>query len=235
MKRKSFYYKGELFNSDFDVLDIETKITPKNIHKLKFKEPFIIKKLCFVFFGPRKKLLAVYVNGNNENVDLQTRMFNSYDIQNKIMDSNIVRFIENKLKESEVDPLFANNISIRNCNGYDFYFYDKELFNTHFDIYEINRKIIPNRIINEYHESSDLKYNREKFIIEKIRIFTYNDRICSVNIDSPHPNADIVDRCFCLPPNLTGQKLNDLSFRVFEEIFKIHNLKNPYFYPQCNE
>lgn len=229
MNRK-FFYNKKVFNSYFDVVDVRTRIIPKYINISYFPDSFIITKIIFLLFYDRIK--RVYVNGNHPNINPENRMFVSEYIKNKNMDKNIIEYIERKLENINYeDELFfipdSNKISFHK----PFHFYNKKEFNMNFDSYEVNKRIIPDKLIDNNNNKFRIIDLSDNFVIERIRIFTYNNRIQNVIIDSPHPNADIVDRSFCLPKNIIGQKISNSSFKIIEEILKIYNLKNPYFFP----
>lgn len=236
LKHKHTIFKKEKFNNNFDVVDVTVNIEPKYLNFLdryKFPQTFKITKLIFVLFFGRIK--RIYLNGNHPNSDLQTRLFRSDHLKNKKMNDIAIDLVTNQLSKANRKNIFFelkyNNIVKKKINNFDFFFYSHKLFNTEFDIYEINKRIRPNKIIKKEFKKYKILKISENLIIERTRIFTYNDKIHSIIIDSPHPNADIVDRSFCLPPNIINQDINDINFKIIEEIIKTYNLIDPYFYP----
>lgn len=232
MKYKEFFYDKYTFNSHFDIVDVNLEIIPDYFNRWFYPDTFTITKLTFLLFG-RNKIKRLYINGNHPNVNMETRLIISDKIKNKKIDSDLIEKVSKVLKRYQNGTFFDLNNKIPVCNFYgrEFRFYDKKKFNMNYNVYEINKRIIPERVYTDYNSCFSIKTIPENFIIERVRFFTDDDRIISLNTDAPHPNSDIVDRSFCLPQNLIGQKIKNIPFIVFEELLKIYNLINPHFHP----
>ena len=94
-------------------------------------------------------------------------------------------------------------------------------------IYQIDKEIIPNCLI----------YNRKFFnifeinsdcIIRRYFVYTVDDKIKKVILESNHPNCDPTTGVFCIPNRLYNKKLTNEILDFIEKIFKTFNVDNCY-------
>lgn len=94
-------------------------------------------------------------------------------------------------------------------------------------IYQIDTEIIPNRLI----------YNKKSFniceidsdcIIERYFVYTIDDKIEKVTLESDHPNCDPDTGIFCIPDRLYNKEINSEMLDLIEKMFETFNLDNCY-------
>ena len=98
-------------------------------------------------------------------------------------------------------------------------------------IKQINKKIIPNRIL----------YNSEIWNItsvdEKFVIYSYileldeEGYIRNLILESKHPNCEPINNRFCLPNYIYQLKFNDQTRKLIENLLSTFNVNNAYFSP----
>lgn len=222
-------FESESVNSDFDVHEFLVNIEPN--YETVSPELFTIHRLTILTHGGLIK--RIYIDSNHPNAEFATREFNGWEFKNKNLNPQTLKDIVGSLEKLDVSKkinyYLYNPIHVVNIDEQNFLFYDRRYFNSEFDVYETFDKIIPTKA---YHnkQSYQIESISDFFIIEKIRIFTYNNEIYSITTNSPHPNSDIVDRDFCLPKQIKGCNLFDIGYKPLRELLKIYNMDNPYFY-----
>lgn len=96
----------------------------------------------------------------------------------------------------------------------------------------IEKRIVPNKLICN-NSLYDISLNSDKYIIEKIVIFTNkSNKIEKVFImDGIHPNCDPKSRELCIPDSIKEMKFNENTIEIIENTIKIFNFDSAFFQP----
>ena len=89
---------------------------------------------------------------------------------------------------------------------------------------------VPNKLKfkNIIHEITNLD---KKFIIKDYQIKTNDDKIDTVILYNPHPNANPQTGEFCIPYNLRDFEINEKSLNIIKILLCCFNLDDCYFTP----
>lgn len=114
--------------------------------------------------------------------------------------------------------------------NYEFFIPCRRLFNFDYDTYLYKTNIIPNKAIINREVWNIIIPNY--YIVNRVRILTRDDRICSIYLDCPHPNADPLDFKYCPPESIIMEKLDDNSLYFLKRNIEYYNLDSYYFQPK---
>ncbi len=225
-------YSGKKYNCIYDIHEINTNIFPNYLKLNKVPEIFKITKIKISCI--KGKIHNIYINGNHPNVDFLSRRLNFRDFKNIKFNSKVVKNICEFFEKFHFDKkiyfeLNPGSIDLCKINKNNFYFYSKENFNTEFDVYEYSNEIVPDYIIDSKNKKTKIKKIPNNFKIKNTRIFTKDNKIYSIRIDTMHPNADVLDGNFCLPNWVYGKDI-ELFDLIKDNVLKFYNIKNPHFH-----
>lgn len=236
---KIFTLKKEESNSEFDITDVWCNMKPTFVksNDYNFPELFEIKKLTFLIYNDQIK--EIYLHGIHPKVDLNSCLFKTNRYKNKKLVPDVIKEIkyniENGYKEYFNDEFrkMINSIKLKTDDDILSYFFNKNLINKKEldkDIYEIRTSFKPEQLMDEKNNHSYIKNINSSFIIERLRIFTIENKIEDIHIDALHPNCDPLTRFACLPPWMYNQNILEFGFSSIIEILKFYFLRNPHFY-----
>jgi len=69
------------------------------------------------------------------------------------------------------------------------------------------------------------------YIIKHYFVYTFDQKIKNVELESFHPNCDPESKMFCLPKNMIGKKIDYKTLKKLEDVFRIFNLDDCYYAP----
>jgi len=94
-------------------------------------------------------------------------------------------------------------------------------------IMEVN---VPNKLIFKRNIYEIMNIHR-KFVIKGYEIKTVDEKIDTVTLNTPHPNANPRTGEFCIPNNMRNLKLNENSLKMIRTMLCCFNLDDCYFAP----
>jgi hypothetical protein len=94
----------------------------------------------------------------------------------------------------------------------------------------IREIIVPTKLIfkKQYHEITNIS---RKFVIRDYKIKTVDDKIDTVTLNNPHPNADPQTGEFCIPHKIRELEVNEKSLNFIRVMLCSFNLDDCYFTP----
>lgn len=245
---KILYLNGTDLNIENDFIEIKTNIYPlnstfiNNIRK-ELRPLFNIKRISFKLSNiGGGNISDVMIHGFTNNVDMmetdwlttnniKNKFINRFNYKNILKETNIIKELSKPNYEVTGLEKFFNYIKKIEINGDFFYYFNKNIFDSDFDIYELRKRIIPKNVLDENGKEYKIKKINEIFIIERIRFFTSNDLIQSIEIDPPHPNSYTLDREYCMVPFIKNQNIFDVKPLLIDDLISTYFLQNPHFYP----